>query len=108
MFSEFCENTFRYCKTGKNVMINNIDAHRTQDILQKPVSKKNRAGQTTDLPSPDASIKVGYGNLIADALQLAQAREGTVERARDLIASGQLDTPENIRSAATNMLQLGI
>ena len=89
-------------------MINNIDAHRVQDILQKPAGKKNRAEQTTDVPSPDASIKVGYGNLIADALQLAQTEEGTVERARELIASGQLDTPENIRSAATNMLQFGI
>jgi len=89
-------------------MIKNVDTHRLQDMLPKPVSKKSRAGQTTDVPSPDASIKVEYGNLIADALQLGQEDERIVERARELIASGQLDTPENIRHAATNMLQLGV
>ena len=108
MFGEISENNYRYELTGKNVMINNIDAHSPQDMLAKPVNKKNRAGEATDVPSPDASIRVEYGNLIGDALQLGQEDEHAVERARELIASGQLDTPENIRNAATNMLQLGV
>ena len=89
-------------------MINNIDAHRIQDLLPKPVGKKDRDGQASDVPSLDASLDVEYGNLIADAVQSPQADEQTVRRARELIASGQLDTPENIRAAAANMIQLGV
>ena len=89
-------------------MINNIDGHRIQDMLPKPVSKKDRGGQTSEVPSPDASIDVEYGNLIADALQFAQEDKNTVQRARELIASGQLDTPANIRNAATSLLLFGV
>jgi hypothetical protein len=89
-------------------MINNIDVHRIQELLPKPVGKKDRGGEASDVPSPDASLNVEYGNLIADALQFPQADEHTVERARELIASGQLDTPENIRAAAANIIQLGV
>jgi len=89
-------------------MINNIDVHRIQDVLPKPVGKKDRDGQTSGAPSPDASLNVEYGNLIADALHLSEADEHTVERARELIASGQLDTPENIGAAAMNIIQLGV
>jgi len=89
-------------------MINNIDVHRIQDLLPKPVEKKDRDRQASDVPSVDASLNVEYGNLIADALHFPQADEHTVERARELIASGQLDTPENIRTAAANIIQLGV
>jgi len=89
-------------------MVNNIDVHRIQDLMPKPVGKKGRNGQTSDVPAPDASLDVEYGQLVTEALGLPQADEQKVERARELIASGQLDTPENIRETAMNIIQWGV
>lgn len=89
-------------------MVKNVDIHRIQDLMPKPVGKKGRNGQASDVPSPDASLNVEYGHFVAEALGLPQADEQKVERARELIASGQLDTPENIREAAMNIIQLGV
>ncbi len=89
-------------------MINNIDVHSIQNLQPRPAGKKDRDGHASDVSSPDASISVEYGNLIAEASQLQRADQHTVERAQELISSGQLDTPENIRAAALHLTQFGI
>ncbi|MCP4452081.1 MAG: hypothetical protein GY809_11510 [Planctomycetes bacterium] len=56
----------------------------------------------------DASLKVSFGSLIEQAKQ-APAEDGSaVARAKALIASGQLDTPENIQKAVQNILKYGV
>jgi hypothetical protein len=89
-------------------MVNNIDIHRIQDLLPKPVGKKGRSQESTDTSSPDAAIDVEFGGLIAAALRFPPADEYAVEQARELIVAGLLDTPENIRAAAAGIVQLGI
>lgn len=55
----------------------------------------------------DASLQVSFDSLIEQAKQ-APAEDGSaVARAKALIASGQLDTPENIQKAAQNILKFG-
>jgi hypothetical protein len=41
-------------------------------------------------------------------MQAPQTDIDAIQRARELLLSGQLESPENIRTAAENILELGI
>ena len=56
----------------------------------------------------DASLQVSFGSLIEQAKQPPTEDGSAVARAKALIASGQLDTTENIEKAAQNMLKYGV
>jgi len=56
----------------------------------------------------DASLQISFEGLIEQAKQAPDQDDSAVARAKAMIASGQLDTPENIGKAAQNMLKLGI
>ena len=89
-------------------MVNNIDVHRIQDLLLKPVGKKHKTQESSGTSMPEVAFDAEYGDLIATALRFTPADEYSVERARELITTGQLDTPEAVRTAATNIIQSGI
>lgn len=56
----------------------------------------------------DASLQVSFDSLIEQAKQIPTDDGSAVARAKALIASGQLDTPENIQKAAQNILKYGV
>jgi hypothetical protein len=56
----------------------------------------------------DASLQVSFGSLIEQAKQPPIEDGSAVARAKALIASGQLDTPENIQKAAQNIVKYGV
>ena len=56
----------------------------------------------------DVSIQVNYAALIDQAVQEPKDDAQRIERARELLQSGQLDSPENIREAADNIATYGI
>ena len=56
----------------------------------------------------DASLQVSFGSLIEQAKQRPIEDGSAVARAKARIASGQLDTPENIQKAAQNILNYGV
>lgn len=62
------------------------------------------------IPTQDAdvSIQVNYASLIDKAMQAPQDDAQRVQQARELFLSGQLETPENIREAAENIVKYGI
>ncbi len=89
-------------------MINNIDANQVGSILGK-----------TPLPNPDATnkrvqddtdvtLQVSFADLINQAKESEAADPAAVEEAKELLLSGELTSPENIRSAAENMLRFGV
>ncbi len=47
-------------------------------------------------------------SLIQDALAASEVNSKAVEEARKMLESGQLDTPEAIKRAAKNMIDLGL
>jgi len=60
---------------------------------------------------PDASLQVDHGALIERAKSTEadpRADAEAVMEARELLLSGQLETPENIRSAAESIVRLGV
>ena len=56
----------------------------------------------------DVSVQVDYAHLIEQAMEQQQADAQAVERARQLLLSGQLESPQNIREAAENIVKFGI
>lgn len=100
-------------------MINNVD----NQIAEGAINARNgvlgpaQTANQSDSPkvstqngpdnTQDASLQVSFDSLIEQAKQ-APAEDGSaVARAKALIASGQLDTPENIQQAAQNILKYG-
>ncbi len=56
----------------------------------------------------DASLRVDYEVLISKAQKAEKNESITVEDAKKLVKSGRLDTDENIREAAENIILFGI
>lgn len=56
----------------------------------------------------DATLQVNFADTVSQALQMTETDADAVAKARELIQSNRLTTPENIRSAAENMLTFGI
>lgn len=89
-------------------MIDEVDTNQIRDFLEKSSSRQpNSAGA---LPNDDAdvSVQVNYASLIDNAMQSPQTDTQAVQRARELLLSGQLESPENVREAAENIVNFGI
>jgi len=89
-------------------MIDKINANQIRDILEKSASQPANSSKTPTDSQPDASLHVDFAALIESAAQLPQTDADAVRRAQQLLASGQLESPENIRAAVENILEYGI
>lgn len=89
-------------------MINKVNNNQISDILKESFPKQTApaVGDANNLA--DASLQISYDSLIEEAKQLQHQETTTVEQAQKLIASGQLDTAENIRQAAEAIAEFGI
>jgi hypothetical protein len=88
-------------------MLDKINNNRISDILKEAFPKQAAPVTVDTNDQADASLQISYGSLIDEAKQSQQQEIITVEQARKLIASGELDTPENIRAAAEAITKLG-
>lgn len=70
-------------------------------------SAPDHSEKPTDLRFDD-SLQIRFDSLIEKAKQPPEPDNTAVQRARELLLSGQLDTPDNIRQAAENIAKLGI
>ena len=89
-------------------MIEKVDTNQIQGFLEK--SSSRQPNSTAALPDNDvdASIQVDYTSFIDRAMQTPQTDSKAIERARELLLSGQLESPENFKRAAKNIIILGI
>ena len=88
-------------------MIDKLDT--SQPMIESGLS----AGQPKSaraIPDNDAdvSIQVNYASLIDEAVQGPKGDSHRVQQARELLLSGQLESPENIRAAAESIVEYGI
>ncbi|MBE0534918.1 MAG: hypothetical protein IH624_04550 [Phycisphaerae bacterium] len=56
----------------------------------------------------DAALRVDYAAAIRKALQLSDEDTAVIEAARKAIEQDTLESPQNIRAAAENLLTFGI
>lgn len=56
----------------------------------------------------DISVQVNYASLVEKAIQPPKTDEQRVREARELLLSGELQSEENIKKAAKNIIKYGI
>lgn len=88
-------------------MIEKIELN--QSLVESGLSTKHSNDNVSMDNNTDVSMHVDYACFINMAMQqLPQSDPQQVEKAREALISGQLDTPENIYKAAENIAKYGI
>jgi hypothetical protein len=89
-------------------MIEKINNNNINDFVEKPPpNQPNPAGHLAG-KDDDVRVQVDCASLIEKAMQPPQTDADAVQQARELLLSGQLETPENIRQAAENIIKFGV
>jgi len=89
-------------------MINNIDINRVGPLMGQASFPTPDPVNTPRGSQADASLHVSFEDLINQTKNSAEAEAVAVEEARQLLASGQLTSLENVQAAAMNILNFGI
>ena len=88
-------------------MIEKINNSQIQGFLDKSLKQTDVVKQAPK-NNVDASLQADYASLIDKAMQTQESDASAVQKAKELLLSGQLDNPENIRQAAENIIKFGI
>ena len=91
-----------------NTMIDKIDNSQIQDSLEKLTSKQPSSAGAALNNDAAVSLQLNYASFIDEAIQTQQTDTNAVQKAQKLLLSGQLESPENVREAAENLVELGI
>lgn len=89
-------------------MIEKINNNQVPEILKESSSRQPELSSEPPETQVDASLQVTYDSFIEKAKELPPQDGDAVERARRLLLSGELESPENIRAAAENIAKFGI
>jgi hypothetical protein len=89
-------------------MIEKVDNNQIQNFLGKPSAKLPNLTPAVSGNDADVSVQVDYASFIDAAIQTPKTDSQAVEKARQLLLSGQLESPENIKQAAENIITFGI
>jgi hypothetical protein len=89
-------------------MIENISASQTSAILGNTPLQSIDPAKSRPTNDLDATLQTSYADVVEKAKQLSTADIDAVQEARDLLLSGELTNPENVRSAAQSILDFGI
>jgi hypothetical protein len=89
-------------------MIDNIHNNEITQAMGRNALPRTDAANRPAGDGSDATLQADFADLIHQALQASETETDAVRRARALLESGQLTSPENIRSAAENIVTLGI
>ena len=87
-------------------MINNITPNTTGSGLD-PSKKADPAG-TEPVDTSDATVRSEYASIINKALETEELDLQAVQKAQEALDAGLIDTPENAKDAADNILRHGI
>ena len=88
-------------------MIDKIDIKPIPELPGKPTTQQPESNETTG-STADATLRVNYESLIKKAMEIPESDATEVEKAKELIASGELDNIDNIRGAAKDIIDLGV
>ena len=89
-------------------MIEKIENNQVLNITKESSAIQSGSSNTTAKNEIDASLQVSYDSLIEQAMQPPQEDVDAVQRASQLLLSGQLDSLQNIQAAAEAIVKFGI
>jgi hypothetical protein len=89
-------------------MIDKINTNQISDYFDgSQAGQQNRAKAVTNNQA-DATLQINYASLIEQAINSQPAGNDAVQKAKELLQSGQLDNPAFIREAAANIIKFGV
>lgn len=89
-------------------MIEKVDTNQIQNFLEKTPSRLHSSPAAVSGNDADVSVQVDFASFIDTALQTPETDSQAIEKAKQLLLSGQLESPENIKQAAENIITFGI
>jgi hypothetical protein len=89
-------------------MIEKVDTNQIQSFLEKSSSRPPNTAAAVTGNDADVTIQVDYASFIDSAMKIPQTDSQVIEQAKELLLSGELENPENIRNAAENIITFGI
>ncbi len=89
-------------------MIEKVDNNQISGVLKESASKQPDLSKSSESSQTDASLQISHDSLIEKINQLPKEDADAVQKARQLLLSGQLDNPENIRAAAEAIIKYGL
>jgi hypothetical protein len=89
-------------------MIQNINTNSVGHLIGQSSFAASDPVAARPTNDADAALHVSFDDLINKAKAPDPAEATAVEEARQLLISGQLTSPQNIQSAAQNILRFGI
>lgn len=88
--------------------MDNIHIDRVGQTLGKTPSLYPDPANMHPLSASDAAVQIDFADILNQARQADEGNVDAVQKARELLMSGRLTSPENIRAAAENILTSGI
>jgi ribosome-binding protein aMBF1 (putative translation factor) len=90
-------------------MIENIHNRQVSHLMDnKSVLPQSDPAGRRHRDDSHATLQVNFGDMVRRAREASDVEAQALERARELLASGRLTSPENIRAAAENIVTFGI
>jgi hypothetical protein len=89
-------------------MIENISSSQASPLLGNTPLQSVDPAKSRPTDDLDATLQISFADLIEKAKQPPADNTQAVQEATDLLLSGKLTSPENIRSAAQSILDFGI
>jgi hypothetical protein len=89
-------------------MINNINNNQIEGLIGNSSFKHNSRPKASPNSNLDASLQVNYASLINKAMQPPKDDADSIQKAHELLLSGQLEKPENFIAAAKDIEESGI
>jgi hypothetical protein len=89
-------------------MIDKININQISDHFDgSQAGQQNRAKAVANSQT-NATLQIDYARLIEQAINSQPTESDAVQKAKELLQSGQLDNPANIREAAVNIIKFGV
>jgi flagellar hook-basal body complex protein FliE len=89
-------------------MIDRVNTSQLQDILANAAAKQARNTEAGQDRSTDASLQADYAALIKQASDACADDQIRLQKAKELLDTGQLETLDNVRQAAQDIAQFGV
>jgi hypothetical protein len=106
--SKSCDNSIEKVGFyGQKTMIEKIDNEQVHRLTEKAGQQKPPVNKAQVNNEPDATLQVDFTALLEQA-KVPPNEPAALEKARQLLESGRLETSETIRQAAENILEFGI
>jgi hypothetical protein len=89
-------------------MIDKININQISDYFDGSQAGQQNRPKAVANSQADATLQIDYARLMEQAINSQPTGNDAVQKAKELLQSGQLDNPANIREAAANIIKFGV